>query len=667
VADRDGKEARRRLFGREARQIGSFSMIQPHKAKASSAALRKVADGVPRRNVSDLAWMSDAYDAADQIGEVGFVMNLTANTGAKVDLVAEVYNPDERAWEPADDERPLRVMAAFIGPQGGQQELKRRAILHLSIAGESTLVGTPTDENGADTGIWWEFLSPLELTVTRGQHPIRRRDGTSNSEELGDNHYLARCWRSHPRYTDHSDSALRRVLPICQEIITLTQMVDVAAKSRLSAGVLYVPEEITFAVSDDESADNPDGLDPFTAELLRHMSTPIEDRTSAASLVPLVVRGPAELKSAMGLIEIVRGFDDWAQRLRQEALQRLAGGLDIDPAIVDKASLNHWTAYNVDIDFVTKHVIPVTELLADFVTAAYLRPMLEEYEGMNGEEALRYRVVADPAPLMARSDESISARVLHEMEVISDETLVRANNFTAGDMPDDTELRRRRAWRLLMANPNFAKALAAEVGLDGIEFPDEGGGGQPAPAVGAPPGFAKAPGVNPELAPELAPTDAESGTQAPENPGFALVDRLTMAADMAVERALERAGARLVTKARRTPTMRDRVAAVDKAKALTLIRPAELDAIGLPPAALLDGAWDAFSMRVRQMVAAYLEAGGRSPLAADDIAALAASQLCTALDTFTIDHLHRPLQPGPTGLRIPDRLIVEALASSGVI
>lgn len=653
----ENNQARRRLFGREARQVGSFAMIQPSRAKVTSAALKKIADGGMKQQPLASRWAADAYDYADQIGEVGFVMNLSANMGAQCNLQAQEWDLEAKEWIITEDERCLRVLAAFQGPQGGQSELKRRAFLHLAIAGESFLVGSPTNENGVDTGILWEFLSSQELVVKRGERPERRRAGGAG-EPLGDDHYIARMWRSHPQYSDLADSAMRRVLGICGEILTLTQMVDAVAKSRLNAGLLYVPDEITFAVPDDESGELPenDGIDSFIQELMEHLSAPVKDRTSAASLVPLVVRGPAALKDSVGLIDVARNLDTWAQELRKEALGRLGAGLDIDPAIVEgKASLNHWTAYNVDADFITKHVRPQGELFADFVTFAYLRPMLEEFEGLSEDESRRFRISFDPSPIVARTDEASSARVLHDMEVISNGSLLRANGFDSTDEPDEEEIKLRRAWRLLQSNPAALGPVLGELcGLGDVDWSKAGGSGGQGGEAGGGPG-------------DLTPPDATSGQAEPPQPNFAaLVDRVAVAADAAVERAMERAGAKLVTKARRDITMRDRVAAVDKGRALALVRPSELEAMGLTAADLLDGAWDSLSLKVRGWLRPYLELRGRSPLVADDQAALAASELCRRLDEYVVEHLHRTLPVGPTGLRVPDHIVMEALAGAGV-
>lgn len=660
-----------RLFGRDAERVGSFAMIQPNRAKVGgTGALQQIKDKPKPKNILD-GWGTEAYIYADEIGEVGFVMNLAANTGASCLLTVQEFDDELQDWRNTEDEAALRVDKAFIGPHGGKSELIRRAFLHLSIAGESQLVGTPTEELGISTGLFWEFLSSEEVVTDRAGNTTRKRDG-GPSEKLSDEHYIARVWRSSPRFSDLADSPMRRVLGICSEILTLTQMVSAIAKSRLAAGILYVPDEITFAGAEegeDGEGETEDEIDLFITELANHLRAPVEDRTSAASLVPLILRGPAEFFDKIGLIEVARNLDTWAQELRKEALARLAAGLDIDPSIVEgKASLNHWIAYNVDADFVTKQIRPTGDLLADFLTYAYLRPMLETFEDQTEDQARRFRYVFDASPIMARTDEAASARVMHELDVLSDEALLRANGFDPSDMPDEEELRKRRAWKLVRTAPvEFAPVLQDLIGMEGIDFSSlkqaaapggfGGGGGGGATAT--------SPAIQPTARAKIVPPDATSAQMGPPEtrpPEFRLlVERLAVASDAAIDRAVERAGAKLVTKARRSESMRQKVSAVDKVKALTVLDAHELVELGLTPDVLLDGAWIGFEDKARTWIRSYLEENGSKPVFAEDASKYGARELCGSLDEYVTRHLHGQVPLQASGLRVPSELVEKAL------
>lgn len=688
---RDPKEARRALFARPSRRIGAFAITQPHLAgKATTAALRKVRD-TPKRgkegNSYDASWQTRAYELASSeggVGEIGYLFNLSANAGAESDLVVEEWlipgaseeDPEPIGeWRPSKDRRAARVMAAFVGPRGGQAELKRRALLHLSIGGESHLVGTQAvTDAGVPSGIFWEFLSTEELRMDRAGTYTRRRDG-STQEKLSEDTYVARLWRSDPGLSDRADSPMRRVLAIAAEVVVLTQMIEGVARSRLAAGIFFVPTEMSFAPEDDEDTDagdgdheGDDGIDDLTGTLLRHLSAPITDRTSAAGLVPLVIRGPAEMSDKIRLIDIARALDTWGQELRKEAIGRLATGLDAPPEILTgKGGLSHWLGANIDSDFIIKHVAPPSSLLADFLTHSYLRPMLEEFEEMDPEEAGRFRVRSDPSKLLSRADEALTARVLHDKTLISDHALVLTSGFDPGDAPSAEETRRRVALELVRINPGvFAKALLPWIpGFEDIDVEllgiDQGGG-----RAGGTPGQA------PPVPTTSLPVD---GGEAPVRSGLgaALLDRLAVAADSALERALERAGIRVISAAGSNgkvndPTIRDRLAAVrDQAEALTLIRPEELRALGFTPAKLLEGAWDRLGGNVIAWIVTHLEGCGIDSATAHDRGVVAVMALREELDAYATAHLHRRPPRFGNGLRVPPELIARSLTAAGAL
>lgn len=450
-----------------ARDVSEFAMIipQPSLAHVSSSALRKVRDWeVPSRKGNE--WQRDAFSYNELIGEIGYLHNLTANLVSACEM--PVLEERESDLVVSTDERVLRVMKAFTGPQGGQKELKRRGALHLQIAGESYLLGTPIkDRVGQPAGFVWEFLSTDEIKVSgngASKRIKRNAHGLSDSDaSFVDVHaFIARLWRPDPRFSQRADSPMKRVLPICRELVVLSEVVDSIAKSRLSSGLLFVPEELSFGpINENEAPDDTDDMDEFIETLVQHMSAPVEDRTSAAGLVPLVVRGAAEFGDKIKLIELARDLDQSYQKLRDELLRRLTHGLDAPPEIVmGKTGLNHWSAYNVDADFVSRHVNPIGEMLVEFLTVAYLRPMLIEYEGLDETEALRFRLGFDSRSLSARSDEGPAATGAWDRLTLSDGAYLRSNGFAEEDYPEEMERQRRIVEKVLLADPaNYGPLL----------------------------------------------------------------------------------------------------------------------------------------------------------------------------------------------------------------
>jgi hypothetical protein len=658
------RTARRKLFSTHSRRAGSFAMIQPQRAVTmSSAALqtigeRKQAPAGSQRASADLEWQRRAYELSDELGELGYLLNLKANVVSRCNLNPQQWIDGQ--WENTEDERALRVHDSFVGPYGGQQELKRRAALQLATAGESYLLGTPLSDGAGSPpdaqryGIIWEFLSTEELRIVPGRPVERRRDGFT-VETIPAEAYMARVWRAHPRHSEWSDSEVRRVRSIAEEVLTLTQMTEAIARSKIPAGMLFIPETMSVNSTDEsddpDGGENADGLDPATRIVMKHMVTPTRDRKSAASLVPLVVVGPAEEGQHIRLIDLARALDTYGQELRQEALQRLAQGLDSPPEMMSgKSGMNHWGSWQIDSEFIVKHVAPLGDLLAQFLTVSYVRPMLMLFEGMSADDANQFRYEFDLSPVTARDDAGASAQALHPLEVLSDESLLKANGFDTSDKPDAQELFIRRAMRLISAAPVSLGPVLLNL-IPGFENVDTS---------------ALVPVANPTGGPAtpLQPGQPSSGETQPPQPAAirSLHMQLQTACDMALERAVERAGSKIIAAAAKNIAVRDRLRSVPKLQVVSMVTPEELRELGVARhERLLEDAWDGLQRRAVPWIRSYLVQLGWDQYKADDSAALAASALCEAMNSFVAAHLHDGFPVLPGGMRTPDPIVLGAL------
>lgn len=688
---------KQKLFGQKARRVANFAMIQPTRnASVSTAALRQISEDTPqgkkrRRRVAqiDRSWQQQAFDMADKIGELGYLLNLQANVVALCAFPVRKWDEEKVGWIANDpdadhfDARPNSVMEAFVGPAGTQSELIRRGAYNIFAAGETNLLGTAPEESD---GLLWEFLSVEELYVTAEGTYVRRRSGlTEGVESLPEDNFTARCWRSSARFSDQADSEVKRVLPICHEIVALTAMVDATVKSRLSANMLFIPDGLDFSGSDDpESGDGAGDADDIVEQLIDHMNTPVDDPGSLARLIPLVVRGDPALGEKIKVIELARQLDTWAQELRQEALGRLAQGLDTPPEIMrGMAAANHWSSAVIDDSFLVKHIQPVGQLLADFLTMAYLRPMLEAYEGMTPEESAQWRIEFDPSPVSARADEGKSARDL--ADYLSDEAIIEANGFTKADMVTDEQRRDRRLWQLLLANPQAFMSFLNEIkGLEHLKIPES-----PAPVAPVAPVAPAAPAADPQAsdgplpAGEAPPNpskvdttkpgktdvtkdlvDKTSGMDPPQKQKMAvLAERLHVAADAAFKHGIERAAGRVISKAQGGDVLKDRLRGTSKFKVMSMIAPDDLARLSLTRQALTAGMFDQFAAEAHSWVTTMLEDQGMDRIDASSRAGQVVERLSQELAEFANSTLldnHRRL---PTGLHLPARF-VDALIES---
>ena len=77
-----------------------------------------------------------------------------------------------------------------------------------------------------------------------------------------------------------------------------------------------------------------DGEDEFEQELIDSMLAPIEDPSSPAAVVPLLIRGPAEALQAVRHVKIDRAFEESQVARSDRVLERILQGLDVPKDVV---------------------------------------------------------------------------------------------------------------------------------------------------------------------------------------------------------------------------------------------------------------------------------------------------------------------------------------------
>ena len=449
-------------------------------------------------------WHDEAYHAYLNVAEIASVIDNTAKwvAACKMRIGVEQY---DGCIKVSDSPKANRHLRRLKGRTGGHRQILHDLVLQAQITGEWFLKGEAVfDGEGPDSQIVdydnWEGLGVKEVRVAKNDQGKNVFLGTGNGMPLfsgldgqsenctskydteSGKHYIARGHRRSALNSQLSDSALRKNLGLAKELLKLTDVINAIANSNLSSGLLIIPQEVSFG-PDEESieggnfADGEDAEDPFIRELVDSMIAPVEDRSSAASLVPNVIVSPAEFVNFFRHIRLGRDIDNEYSRIRKELLDRLARGIDAPPEIMQgKRGVNHWTAFSVDEEFASKHVVPLGQLICEFLTVAYLRPMMIRDETCTPEEASRYHIIFDPSNIVARADQATIARKLFELDAISEEALLRYSGFDVTDSPSVDERRQRLIIDLIKASPvTLAPSLApllnglehlADIGLD---------------------------------------------------------------------------------------------------------------------------------------------------------------------------------------------------------
>lgn len=444
-----------------------------------------------RRRMGD-AWQSEAWEYYDAIGEIKYAFTLVASTLSRVRLYAGQNSDPSQPPTPADPDdaggaAAIAALSRLDSAFGGQPGLMRDAALNLCVPGECYLVQIPANKGTGELESWdIRSTDEVEIKADGSIYLVTRPGGEEGSRRrLPSNAFIARIWRPHPRYSDESDSSMRGLLDACSELLLLNKTFRATARSRLNAGLLYLPDGLSVAgaadpdvVPDDEEPEqfvDPTlaAVDPtleedddFEEALIEAMTTPIADEESAAAVVPLLVRGPADLGEKLRLIQFERTFDPQLATRADRVLDRIMQGLDVPKDIVSGlANVKYANAIQIDESLIKSHIEPLALLMCDALTVVYLRPALRA-AGVSEDQVSNYTVWYDASEVTSRPNRAEDSDAGYQKSLISGEAWRREHGFNTGDAPSPEEI----AIRLLIdrgpVTPELAEALLNVIAPD---------------------------------------------------------------------------------------------------------------------------------------------------------------------------------------------------------
>jgi hypothetical protein len=447
-----------------------------------------------RRHASSSSWQAEAWEYYDAIGEIKYAFNLVASVVSRIRIYAAAVDDPSQAPVSVNESRVVeqnlssaaeRALDRLNSAYGGQAGLLKDAALNLSVSGECYLVQMPA-RPGTGLPESWDIRSVDEVVTDAkgGFSVIGRREqavGQGSSfgvSRLGSKAFVGRIWRSHPRYSDEADSSLRSLLDLCAELLLLNRTFRATARSRLNAGALYLPDGLSVAAQADPDYpyDSEDGIgagftaeeaeDEFEEQLIDAMTTPIRDEESASAVVPLIIRGPAELGDKIKQFKFERSFDPALAERSDRVLERILQGLDVPKDVVTGlANVKYSNALQIDEALYKAHIEPLMLLICDALTVVYLRPYLIA-NGYSEAEVNKIVVWYDPSAVSTRNDRAADADAGYDRMAISGDTWRRTHGFSDQDAPTPNELALRMMTEKGAMTPELTEAMLNTVAPD---------------------------------------------------------------------------------------------------------------------------------------------------------------------------------------------------------
>jgi hypothetical protein len=393
---------------------GNFRRVRhtPRSTRAALTAASQVVEPSSKtfKNPISLAgrmgWQTEAWEMLDRVGELRYYVAWRAGSCSKVRLVASEIDEDGRPTGKCRNPRVRDIVRAIGGNQLGAAQLIKRSVECLTVPGE-TFMGIITYEGREK----WLAFSRDEIRKTADTITVTMPDGRDHVLTAADS--IWRVWNPHPRKASNADSPVCASLDALREITRTTATIADAAKSRLlGAGIVFVPTEMSLPATNAPIAADKPG-DPSIAlsgapavreleELLYQVArVSYGDDESFARMIPIFASVPGDQVKNINHLRLDTEFTETAIKTRNDAIARLALGLDVSPErlLGIGSSSNHWSAWEVGDNDVQMHIAPVMETVCESLTDRVLYKMLVA-EGIDPDKYLIWydvsNLTADP-------------------------------------------------------------------------------------------------------------------------------------------------------------------------------------------------------------------------------------------------------------------------------
>jgi hypothetical protein len=494
-------------------------------------------------------WQADAWKYYHTIGEFRYACDWVGSMLSKALIFATEETAD--GVKPVAQGNILEYISNLFGDADGRAEMFRLIGIHMSVTGECWIVGYENPDRFGDGGDIWQVVAAnrcIRPTSPNGKWKVNDKWIDAPQEQV----LAIRIWRPNPLDPDIAISPAQAVLSILGEIARLTDHVAAQVDSRLAgAGILLMPSEMTFPPPPQAEGATPvvaNNAEDLMKVITEAMATSITNRSDASALVPIVITAPGEVIDKIQHLTFWSDLDKQAIDLRNEAIRRLALGMDMPPEVLQGLSdSNHWSAWQADESAIKAHTEPLLKIITTALAQGYLRPLLAADDSYKSQKLSRYSIRADTSEMRLRPNRSKEALELYNLGELSGAALLRETGFDPDDAMDEKE---RALWLTRKVasgstTPELVEAALRELGVDltvirevvqGEIVPTEA---RPAPSLREHP-VQDIPDQQRSISRKQAREDGNVPSADPQNRAS-----LIAAAEQLAIRALERAGNRL--------------------------------------------------------------------------------------------------------------------------
>ena len=402
-------------------------------------------------------WQEEVWGYHDTLGEFRYATDWEAKRLSRVRIYAAKLEPGADEPVRGDAGMAVDLMTALAGGPGGQAQIMGGLATQLRVPGEGYLI--VENVNGIER---WSVRSIDEVRAARQRYEVIDENSVKSGNNwrplAPDSMAPIRVWRPNKRYHHIADSPTRAARSTMRELELVNRHIVAQYLSRLaSAGVVVFPNEITFPVRE-EFADAPD---PFIAEWIEMAAEAIRTPGTAAGVVPMPMKVPAEYVDKIKHVDFTLKIDEKIIEKRDSAIKRLASQLNVPAEVLlGMGDVNHWNAWISDETSLKVDVAPDAELICQAITTGYLQPRLK---ASHVEDWAQWVVWYDMSELTLRPDRSADAFQAYDRLEIDGAALRRETGFDESDKPSSEELKEQALKVIIHTLPSGAGSALTEL------------------------------------------------------------------------------------------------------------------------------------------------------------------------------------------------------------